>query len=362
MKIKRVETKEELKHFYIICKEVYKYTNLHRSTTDDVVRLLIEGSSSFHTHASVTPFNILEDDRPVGRFALIHDQKLPNYIQVSFFEALPGLSGLVDSIKKQSQTLYPKCKQMVVGLDGHLNYGAGILLNRFDEPPVFGLPYTPAYYKEYFKELNARNMFSFRFRTKEFIEYGKKVNKIMKIKGIIVRTMNKRKLKRDAEIYTYLNNACFSKHPYWSERSVEEDFELFYPFRFLIREENLIFAEHNGKPIGFCLWYPDFNQLVKGDQHLGLRHVLRYRFANPINTFRFTEIAVLPEYRISPAGVAMMFNMFQSIEKLGYQYGEGGFIFEENTNSINMTRRFMERAFGEKIEPYRQYAVFDGEL
>jgi len=362
MKIKPVKTKKDSKDFYNITKEIYKSNIFYRSTEDDIIRLLIEGPSVFHQHAAVNSYILLEDDRTVGRFALVYDQKLPDYVQVSFFEALPGLTDLVEIILKQAKTLYPECNRIVVGLNGHLNYGAGILLSRFDEAPVFGLPYSPKYYQDYFKDLKKRTMVSYRFPTEPFFEYHKKMRGNLNLKGITVRKMNKKKLRQETEIYTYLNNACFPGHPFWADREVAEDFELFYPFRFLIKEENLLFAEMDGKPIGFFLWYPDFNQLVKGDQHLGLRHVLRYHFADPITTFRFTEIAVLPQYKVSPAVQAMILYATPYIKKLGYTHGEGGFIFEENRSSIAMTRRFLERATGEKLEPYRRYAVFEREI
>ena len=47
------------------------------------------------------------------------------------------------------------------------------------------------------------------------------------------------------------------------------------------------------------------------------------------------------------------------MQKAGYSYGEGGFIFEENRKSILMTERFLERAMEKKISPYRRYAVFE---
>lgn len=362
MKIKQVTTKNDLKGFYNTCKEIYKDNIFHRSTEDDIIQLLIEGPTVFHDHASVNPYLVLEDDRVVGRFALIHDQKLSDYVQVSFFEALPGLSSLVETILDQAKALYPDCSRIVFGLNGHLNYGAGILLNRFDEAPVFGLPYSPDYYQDYFKEFKKRTMVSYRFSMAPFLKYHDRVGANLDFGGITVRKMNKKKLRQEIEIYTHLNNACFPGHPFWADREVEEDFELFHPFRFLIKEENLLIAELDGEPIGFFLWYPDFNQLVKGDQHLGLPHVLRYHFADPINTFRFTEIAVLPKHKISQATQAMILHAIPYLNRLGYTYGEGGFIFEENRSSIIMTRRFIERATGKKVEPYRQYAVFEGEL
>jgi len=362
MKIKPVKTKKDVKDFYNICKEIYQDNIFHRSTEDDIIRLLIEGPTVFHNHASVNPYILLENDSVVGRFALIYDQKIPNYVQVSFFEVLPGLQSLVETIMNQAKALHPGCNRIVFGLNGHLNYGAGILLSRFDEAPVFGLPYNPEYYPDYFTDFKKRTMVSYRFPTEPFFDYHKKMSGNLNLKGITVRKMNKKKLRQETEIYTYLNNACFPGHPFWADREVAEDFELFYPFRFLIKEENLLFAEMDGEPIGFFLWYPDFNQLVRGEQHLGLGHVLRYHFADPINTFRFTEIAVLPQYRIRHAVQAMILHATPYIKKLGYTYGEGGFIFEENRESIIMTRRFLERATGKRLEPYRRYAVFEGEI
>ena len=351
-----------MKAFYGIAREIYRDNNLYRSTESDIQRLLLEGPTAFHTHANADAYIIQERGSPVGRFALIHDRKLLEYVQVSFFEALPQLNGVSLLIEEAARTSYPDCRRMIVGLNGHLNYGAGILLNAFDKAPTFGLPYNPEYYQHYFSDFTQRTMVSYRFPTLPFFEYHKKMGAHPDLKGISVRKMNKKKLRQETEIYTYLNNACFSGHPYWADREVREDFELFHPFRFLIQEENLLFAERNGEPIGFFLWYPDFNELVRGNHHLGIRHVLRYRLANPIKSFRFTEIAVLPGYMNSHAVQAMILFAVPFIRKQGYVTGEGGFIFEENRRSMVMTKRFLERATGNSLEPHRQYAVFEKEL
>ncbi|RPH99450.1 MAG: hypothetical protein EHM72_11020 [Calditrichaeota bacterium] len=362
MNIKPVTTKRDIKKFYDFSSKVYKELPNHRSTEDDITRLIVQGPSVFHTHASVRPFLLQHNDRIVGRFVLVHDRKLPNFVQVSFFEAYSGLPDIVETIRAHSKILFPACRRMVWGLNGHLNYGAGFLLNKFDEPPIFGLPYTPAYYVNYFKELDMKEMVSFRFPLQAFIDYHKSISTRARFDGITVRKMNKKNLLHETKIYTYLNNACFPGHPYWADRDIQEDFELFSPFRFLLKEENLLFAEMNGEPIGFFLWYPDFNQLVKGDESLGVRHALRYHLVNPIDTFRFTEIAVLPRYNISPAVQAMILKATPLIQKTGVKYGEGGFIFEENKRSMAMTRRFLERATGKKMQPYRRYAVFENDL
>lgn len=362
MTIEPVGTAKNRKAFYAICREVYKNNPLHRSTEEDITHLLVDGPSAFHDHAVVKPHLILKNSHIAGRFAFIQDQKLPDYVQVAFFEALPGLPGVTDVIIEQARKQFPACRKIVFGLNGHLNYGAGILLNKFNLPPVFGLPYNPDYYHAYFSDLIERSMVSFRFPIEPFVKYHKELSGQTVRHGITIRKMNKKRLHHEIKIYTALNNACFPGHPYWADRNVGEDFELFHPFHFLIKEEHLLFAEKDGQPIGFFLWYPDFNQLAKNNQRLGIRHVLRYYMTNAINTFRFTEIAVLPKYNLRHAAQAMILYAIPHIQKAGLSYGEGGFIFEENVRSISMTRRFLERATGEKMAPFRRYAVFEQEL
>jgi hypothetical protein len=45
-----------------------------------------------------------------------------------------------------------------------------------------------------------------------------------------------------------------------------------------------------------------------------------------------------------------------------HEYAEGGFIFEDNRGSIALAKRILRRSFGREAEPYRRYAVFEGEL
>jgi len=362
MILKEVHTKSDFNVFYKIPEEIYKNNRFYRTSEHDITKMLVEGPTAFHQHATVHSYLILQEDVVVGRFSLIRDQKLPEYVQVSFFEAQADLSGLASLIVEKARAEFPDCKKIVFGLNGHLNYGAGILTSNFDEAPVFGLPYNREYYQDYFNNFRKRTMVSYQFPFEPFVDYHHRMGDNLDFKGITVRKLNKKKLRQETEIYTSLNNSCFPGHPFWADRDVREDYELFYPFRFLIKEENLLFAEKDGKPIGFFLWYPDFNQLLKGQQRLGLKHVLKYYFNNPIDTFRFTEIAVLPEYKMSCAVQSMILYAIPYIQKAGIKYGEGGFIFEENSNSIAMTRRFLERATGLKMEPHRHYALFETDL
>ena len=362
MKTTKLEGKEGYKVFSDFGKKVYNNNPYYRGTEGSIEKLLLTGPTVFHKHSKVM-FYVVEDGNDlIARFALIHDEKLPDFLQVSFFEALPGLNGIWNLIKGEAQIHFENVPKVVAGLNGHLNYGAGFLINHFDEDPIFGLPYSQNYYPEYFKSLNKKVMVTFRFPMIEYLKWFNSNNIKCLIRGVKTRNMNKKNLKKEIEIYTSLNNQCFLQHPFWANRSIDEDLELFYPFRHLLKDENLVFAEHNGEPIGFFLWYPDFNQLVKGIRDLNIIDIIKYKVGAKIDAFRFAEIGILPKYRRTSVNIAMLNHAVQFIEKSKIDFCECGFIFEENIESISMMKRFMKRFFYKEVEPYRKFAVFEGDL
>jgi len=357
-----IEGKSAYKTFAKVSADVYIGNKYFRGTEGSIENLILNSDSAFNRHASVKMFVVRDGNNLVARFALIQEHRLTDYIQVAFFEAQKGLGDIFSLIKKEIYTHFPQCKKVVVGLNGHLNYGAGILMNRFDEVPLFGLPYNPDYYADYFKDLHCRKMVTFRFSMEVYKTWAHSYSLKRELKGLSVRFMNKHNIKEESAIYTQLNNQAFINHPYWSNRDREEDLELFNPFRFLLDNENLAFAEINGKPVGFFLWYPDFNQLVSTKRDLNVTDVLKYRLGRKPDTFRFTEIGIIPEYQRSPVALALLSKVLPVVLKKGYKYCEGGFIFEENLASMAFVKRLLERSFGETPEIYRQYATFETTL
>ena len=356
-----VTTKAGLKEFYALPGMIYRNRPCYRKTAEDTVQQLVGRPAAFHTHARIKPFLLCSRGEPVARFVLVNDSRLPEWVQTAFFEALPGLNDPAALIRHTASSEFPDCRKLVVGLNGHLNYGAGILLDHFDEIPYYETTYNPSYYGAYFSAFRQRTIVSYPIDVAPFLEYLDKATPA-DWEGITTRFMNKRRFREEIGLYTDLNNACFGAHPYWAERSRQEDYELFAPFRSFMDNENLIFAEAGGKTAGYLFWYPDFNQLVKKGQTLGLRQWLRFRLASPVTRFRFMEIAVLPDRQISRISLAMIHTLGKVVRKAGFTRVEGGFIFTENGNSIRLATRYIYRVLGENAEPARHYAVFEADL
>jgi GNAT superfamily N-acetyltransferase len=362
MQIELIEGDRGYKLFEKVSTDVYSGNNYFKGTEGSVERLLLHSNSAFRNHSSVKMFVIRDGNDLVARFALIQDYRLADTVQLAFFEAQKGLGDIFSMIKKEIHRHFPHSKKVVVGLNGHLNYGAGILLNRFDEAPIFGLPYNPAYYANYFSGLHIRKMLTFRFSMETYTTWASTYKSQRQLKGLTVRFMDKKNIEKESAIYTELNNQAFVKHPYWANRDAAEDLELFKPFRHLLDNENLIIAEIDGKPVGFFLWYPDFNQLVNSQRDLNVLDVIKYRLGASIDTFRFTEIGIIPEYQGSPVALALINKSLPTLIKKGYQYCEGGFIFEENRASIAFVKRILQRCYGREPTAYREFATFETTL
>jgi len=358
--IQEINSKKEYKEFYRVTDRVYKNDPNYRSTEDEIIKMLVERKSVFFKHSKIINYLIMVQKEIVGRFSLIHDTKLQDYVQVAFFESIDGLSGVWESIKKEAKKQFKQCSKIIVGFNGHLNYGVGFLASNFDETPLFGLPYTKRYYLSYFSSLKKHHMVSYRIKNRYF--YIANVFDFLKKKNpeISIRTMDKNNIEKETEIYTNLNNECFRDHPFWSDRDVAEDLELFNKFKILLKNENLLIAEHDNKPVAFLLWYPDFNQLT--DNSLGIVELIKYKFTKKIDTVRLTEIAVLPEYRRKGIMQSLLKESANYIKKGGYKYCEGGFIFESNDPSILFAKNMIQKGLNLVIKPYRRYVIFEGEI
>ena len=79
----------------------YKGNKYFRGTESSIEILLLNTAGAFSSHSTVKKFVVRDGNNLVARFALIHDYRLAEYIQVSFFEAQKGLGDLFALIRKE---------------------------------------------------------------------------------------------------------------------------------------------------------------------------------------------------------------------------------------------------------------------
>ena len=172
-----------------------------------------------------------------------------------------------------------------------------------------------------------------------------------KLSGITFETpgFDRKGFAQAMKTYTRLNNRVFANHRYYYPRSEEEDLELFRSMKPLLKPENLIFAKSEGEVVGYILWYPDFNELVKPGKVPGIATYLRYKVLRQIPaTGKVVEIGLEKKYERTGI-IALLFReaLNSSHEKCDKVISS--WVLEENLSSSLAVRRYANKIYKEFV-------------
>lgn len=337
-------------------KRVYKGFPNHRDCSSPVLNMFLNKKGDFCKNACIMPFMVKKYDFIVAVCIYIIHSNYSDVLQIAFFEALEGQQEAVDLIVGKAKEICAEkgLNKIVVGLNGHVNYGIGFLCDKYDTDVSFGSSFNPPYYIDYFLKYNPmqHKMVSFS-GSMDSVRFERENRILERISGRFnYREISFRNFKGDMKIYTDLNNKCFKEHPFYFERTYEEDYELFCDLKYFIKEENIIFVQNGEKPIGYMLWYPDYNELLGRGETIGVRAYIKNKiFQSKVKKLKLVEIAVLPEYQKSGA-VLGLFNECYKRVLSRYNSYETSWIFEDNFKSRNFGVKWAE-------DEYKHYVVFE---
>jgi hypothetical protein len=341
-----------------LLRNIYRKNPYYRDSTTPLLKMLLDSSSCFYGLTEQIPLVVTDhDETPLATAVIIIARKMPDILQVGFFEALSDQQEAVSMLLERTREIAASkpVRRIIIGLNGHINNGLGFLADSHKTHPCFGSGYNPPYYIDYLEQYatSTETLVSYLYhRSAVNIDKDKKLIERIS-RRFKVRTADFGNLKKEIGIYTQLNNECFRNHPLYYERSQDEDYELFKSFSPLLKEENFLVSEREGKPIGFLLWYPDFHELVKPGRKLGLATAIKYRLpGNPISKLKIAEIGILPEYQGSAAIGGLIGRCFEIGKKNGYSCCESGWIFDINAKSKGISERWTG-------DPHKAYKVFE---
>lgn len=318
-----------------------------------IARLFLNRSDSFTRACDIRPVTVEEGGRILCEAVFVYHRGLPA-LQVAFFEALPGQSAAVEVLLEAAlqDARRRGLPRVVIGLNGHVCYGVGFLVNRHDEPISFDSVYTPPYYADYFE---ARGYTAATLSTYRVQPDSVRLDPALAARAaaaIRFRTMEPRRYGRECELLGRLCNACLAGTPLYFERPPGAMRELLAPLRPLLRPENLIFALKDGREIGFLFWHPDYNQVLAGGVRNSLaKLLLLYGLRRRrIDRFKLNAVGVLPEHR---GGAALMGLVQQTRGYTAgrYREGETNFVWDSNVASTRFNRHVM----GGVCRRYRVY-------
>lgn len=340
MKLVQIDSSNS-KEFIQFYESIYLKHPLKRNSMSTVLRGLLKGSYSICKSTDMEPLMVKKNNEIIMICILAHAHRMPDYIQISFFEAKEKNDDAFNMILNRANMLARErgANKISGSLNIHVNYGLGFLASDYDKWQSFGTSHNPDFYNSLFLENNftAIDMVSLHkdIRNMEELFPSSLQNKLEK--RYAIRHIEFKSLRKEAAIYTRINDEAFHDHLFYYPRDKEEDFELFKELRFLLKAENLLFVEKDGVPVGFMLWYPDFHRLMRPTETIGIKTVIKNRFISKrIRTLKIVEIGIIPTEQ-NKGAILALFNYLYKCTKGRFDNFETGWILKDNEKSLNLS-------------------------
>ena len=348
MEIIEVKSKKDILKFKKFRKMIYSNDPYYVSTIEFTFDMLLKKETLFAKQATIIPLMVVDDSKIVAECMLIHNSK-DDFLQMSFFEALPNQEEAVGLLKEAAKK-YAKNQNMnrlIVGLNGHLSYGVGLSVDMC-KPNTFDSTYTKTYYLDYFNDGLEYNLFSFSNKISNIVPILKCRNS-----QITIRPINLFKFDEEMELFRVICNETIGKTFLYSEADYYHFSDLMGSMKFFLRPENLLFACNKDEVVGFIFWHPDYNEILAKGRHNSLLEIaIRYTFTkNKISKVKLNSIGVKDEYQ---GNVTMMLLCEAAKYMKKYSDIETNFVWENNRRSMKINKHLIqniERSF--KVVEYR---------
>ena len=309
-----------------------------------------------------------KDGRPVGTICAAEDKAYNTSMQkrecmFGFFEFAREeaiAQALIGTVSKWAAA------RGLTALGGPFNLdyedGYGVLVEGRDRPPVLLCGHTPPYYQDFFEQngftpLRGDNLaYELTFDTAS-AALQRTALLAERIRGqgwIRIRTPDFDRWKDEAEVVQELLNKSMAHVPDyrpWEREAVEG---LLEPFKQIADPDLVLFAEIDGKTVGWFTGVPNMNEVLI---HLnGLRYpwdmlrALRWMRTRP-RCLTIKSILILPEYWGSGAALLLIDEMASRARAKGYQWADLSLTSDDNPYTPTLAARM-----GARI--YKRYRVY----
>ena len=336
------------------------------------MKLVFQDRNPLFEHADMDLWVARRDGRDVGRIAAIQDRffnkrQSPDTGFFGFFESIEDgrvAEALFETVIQW--TLARGLRRLLGPFNPTSNDECGLLVDGFDRPPVFMMPYNPRYYVPLLEGVGLRKAkdliaFEINLSRSPMDRFEKVSSRFRKHdQGITFRPVRKRTLLDDlAQVKQVYNEAWEDNWGFVPMTDREIDF-LAHRIKPLLLEGLVWLAEVGNEPIGFLLAVPDFNealQPMKGKLlRPGLFRFLSYLFGWRVPAgVRVMVLGVREKYRGRGIESVMLTEGLKTGFRAGFTFAEASWILEENVK----VRRVIEW-FGGK--PYKTYRLYEKEL
>lgn len=339
MEIIEVNTNKLKKQYINFIYDLYKDDNNFCDMNLIFVKTFLYQTDSYSKRCKVKPIMIIDKGDIKLECIFVMDETKD--IKLSFIEFKKNASKYLNELIGYSKKLMKKYKKdkVVVGINGQISYGLGILTGNYNRKFEFNSNYNLPYYT---KEMDKvfpiiKRAFSYNYKATNSLSLFD--NKLLDniYSNFEFRYFNMRRFKKDMLIFGELCHKSLKNTPYYSKKTPYEMYELMKQLKFIMKKEDIIFVMKDGKEIGFVYTHPDYAELFNKPKLNYVTFYLKYLFKKTHNVI-YNIIGVLPEYQKTGLAVALIHkSILMRQEK--YPYGCSSFILEDNIPSTMLCKK-----------------------
>ncbi len=367
IKIVPVDSPKLLHRFIMLPFELYKNDpNWVAPLINEQKKFFNPSKNPYYLHSEVKLFLALKDEKVVGRISA-HSNTQHNKEHNENI----GFFGFFDCIDDQQvanalfDTAFAWNKERgFASMRGPLNFSVneecGLLVDGFDTPPMVMMRHDHPYYQKLFEAwglTKTMDLYAYLSIHHEMPERIKRVVDIItKRTGVKIRSLSrdKKQMKKDIETVFQIYTKAW-EYNWGNVPMTKAEFDHIVGELLPIADPDMVFiAEIDGKPAGFSLGLPNFNEVLK---------VMHGR-VNPITLFK----AMIAKKKISSARVITMgiikefqgrgidsvfhYHSYKNGLPKGYVRGEFSWVLETNTLMMHVA---------EKLDAviYKTYRLYD---
>jgi GNAT superfamily N-acetyltransferase len=366
MQIEPVTNKQGMDRFIRFPWQVYRGNPNWVPPLISEMRFLLSEENPFFHHAEAAYFLATESGRICGRIAAIVDR---NHINThgeqcgffGFFECLPDPAVAAGLLDAAGAWLKARDLEIMRGpMNPSTNDECGFLLEGFDLRPMIMMTYTPPYYLEYMEQAGmtkAKDLYAYISIIKD-VPAGERLERLAatlqaRIPGLVVRPADMRHFTKELAAVKETYNSAWSRNWGFVPMTDKEIDSMAKRLKPLIVPDLLIMAEIDGKPAGFFMAVPDYNQvLARINGRLGLVGLVKFLwYSRRITDIRVLTMGVKEEFRKKGIEAMLYLAAFKAAMRRGYERAEMSWILEDN----ELMKKGCETMGGKVYKKYRIY-------
>lgn len=220
-----------------------------------------------------------------------------------------------------------------------IDYQVGLLVDGFDEPPSFAMPYNLNYYERLLLDCGltkSHDLFALACTCQEaqaaLPRLARVKQRIMDRHQLRFRGLDRRRFRDDIGLFLSVVNQSLQGHWGYVPLTTAEMNHMAGALRWLLVPELALLAEVAGRPIGVALALPDYNPLVRraGGRLLPLGWLRLLAEKRRIKRLRVVAVNALPQWKRSGIGVALTAAIIEAAVRRGADNLEFSWIAESN--------------------------------